>query len=161
MNYRNPIVATLSFTFVAANAFVYLFLMIAIVPYWQELSGTEVQQWFSGPFSRFAHLMVPVHLLAISTTVAACWLHRGEGRTRRLWYIALGTLLISQGFNFTLYGGVLNPSLAAPELAASETLNVLDDWDLYHKVRTLFVCLSLACLGVVSVRSRASPLNQV
>lgn len=158
MQTKGSTILTLSYTFVAANVAVYLFLMIAIVPYWQELSGTEIQDWFIDHFDRFAYLMVPVHLLAIGTTVAAYRAHRGgDPTTRRLWLVALVTLLISQAFNFTIYGFGFNPSLQSGTLEAAEALDTLDNWDVFHKVRTVFVAVSLICLATLSSRTRNEP----
>lgn len=155
---RKSTILTLSYTFVAANAFVYLFLMIAIVPYWQTLSGTEIQDWFIDHFPRFAFMMVPVHLLAIGTTIAAHRAHRGgDQTTRRLWLAALVTLLISQAFNFTIYAAGFNPSLQDATLDATEALDTLDNWDLFHKVRTASVMVSLVCLATLSSRTRSKP----
>lgn len=158
MQIKKSTILTLSYTFVAANVAVYLFLMIAIVPYWQGLSGTEIQDWFSDHFGRFAYLMVPVHLLAIGTTIAAYRTHRGgDQTTRRLWLVALVTLLISQAFNFTIFGFDFNPSLQTGTLEPTEALDTLDDWDLFHKVRTAFVVISLSCLATLSSRAPTEP----
>lgn len=159
MQTKKSTILTLSYTFVAANAFVYLFLMIAIVPYWQTLSGTEIQDWFIDHFGRFAYMMVPVHLLAIGTTIAAYRTHRGgDQTTKRLWLAALVTLLISQAFNFTIYAAAFNPDLQSGTLEAADALDTLDNWDLLHKVRTAFVVVSLLCLAMLSSRTRSEPV---
>ncbi|MEM9613670.1 MAG: DUF1772 domain-containing protein [Actinomycetota bacterium] len=136
------------------NAAVYVFLAVAIVPYWQTLSGTEIQQWFADHFGRFATMMVPVHLLAITTTIAAAAVSRrrwtGEGR---LWIVVLVGLLTSQAFNFTLFAVVLNPDLSSQTLTAAEALSTLDDWDTYHTVRTVFVLASAVAIIVLTTRS--------
>lgn len=128
---------------IVTNAAVYLFLAVAIVPYWQTLSGAEIQSWFGEHFGRFAPMMVPVHMLAIVTTLAAAWVHRGRtGTDRILWVIVVVGLLVSQAFNFTVYAQSLNPDLTSGELTAAAALDTLDTWDSLHLVRTAFVIIS-------------------
>lgn len=153
--YRQTTAFTLSFTFVTAISFVYLFIATSIVPYWQTLSGTEIQMWFQDHFGRFATLMVPVHLLSIITTITAFVMHRRErGLHRILWLVALITLLICQFFNFVVYGANFNPALSSGTREASAALELLDQWDFYHVIRTLAICLSLICLMIISIRTR-------
>lgn len=147
---RNRRIVTTSFVLVTTNAAVFLFLAIAIVPYWQELSGEQIQDWFADPFSRFSWMMVPVHLLAIGTTVTAFIVERRRsGRSPWIWWVALGGLLISQAFNFTVYGSVLNPDLASQTLDADEALHTLDTWAALHWIRTAFVVAAVAALAAI------------
>lgn len=144
----------LAFTFVSAVTFVYLLIAIALVPYWQELTGTEIQAWWSGPFTRFAYLMVPVHLLSIITMVYAFMANRkGENVLKSLWVVALLGLLICQIFNFSIFGSVWNISLQSGTLDPSVALETFDNWDFYHTIRTLSVCISLVSLIVIGIRS--------
>jgi len=48
------LVFLLSFIFILTVVAVYLFIATAIVPYWQDLSEAEVQDWFAGPLVRFS-----------------------------------------------------------------------------------------------------------
>ena len=148
------VLRSLSRLFIVTNTAVYLFLAVAIVPYWQTLSGTETQQWFAEHFDRFATMMVPVHLLAITTTIAAAIVSRrrweGEGR---LWIVILVGLLASQAFNFSLFAVDLNPDLSSQTLTAAEALDTLDDWDTYHRVRTLLVVPSAIAIVILTTRS--------
>ena len=66
--------------------------------------------------------------------------------------IALITLLICQGFNFGLYGGVYNLALQSGTLEAQEALTTFDNWDFYHTVRTISVCISLVALIIIGLR---------
>lgn len=153
--YRKTTAFTLAFILVTAISFVYLFIAIAIVPYWQTLSGIEVQTWFQDHFGRFAILMAPVHILSIITTITAFVMHRKEKATlRMLWIIALITLLICQFFNFVVYGGNFNIALSSGTLEDSAALATLDQWDFYHTVRTISVCISMLCLAGISITSR-------
>lgn len=145
----------LAFTFVAAVTFVYLFIAIALVPYWQELTGTEIQDWWSGPFTRFAYMMVPVHLLSIITIIVAYRAHRNEEKPiKNLWILALVTLLICQAFNFSIFGFDFNPSLQSGTLENAIALETLDNWDFYHVIRTLSVCISLIALIIIGIKSK-------
>ncbi|WP_425234906.1 hypothetical protein [Ulvibacterium sp.] len=148
-----------AFTFVGAITFIYTFIAIALVPYWQELSGTEIQSWWSGPFTRFSNIMVPLHILSIITMVYAFIKNRKESNGKVLWLITLITLLICQGFNFGLYGGIYNPALQSGALEAQEALSTFDDWDFYHTVRTIFVCVSLVTLIIIGLTQKAK-INQ-
>ena len=148
-----------AFTFVSAVAFIYVFIAIGLVPYWQELSGIEIQSWWSGPFTRFSNIMVPIHLLSIGTMVYAFIKNRKEINSKALWLIALITLLICQGFNFGLYGGVYNPALQSGALEAQEALNTFDDWVFYHTIRTISVCVSLITLIIICSTQKSS-INQ-
>jgi hypothetical protein len=141
----------LSCAFILAVAWIYLLLAIAIVPYWQTLSGTEVQAWFAGPFVRFSYLMVPVHLLSIITTVAAYIMNR-KGPHETLFLVAMVTLLICQAFNFTLFGANYNPALQSQSLTPDAALAVLDQWDFYHLVRTVSVCVSAITMMVITTK---------
>ena len=153
---RKHIAYIFAFTFVSAVAFIYLLISIALVPYWQELSGTEIQAWWSGPFIRFSYLMVLVHVLSIVTSIYAYILHRKEKRPLDLlWLFALVTLLICQLFNFGLYGSVYNPALQSGTLEASEALEIFDKWAFYHHIRTASVCISMVLLIVIGVRPRS------
>lgn len=144
----------LAFTFVAAVTFVYLLIAIALVPYWQELSGTEIQAWWADPFTRFSFLMVPVHLLSIITMVYAFIVNRkGENAPKTLWIVALLGLLICQIFNFTIFGSVWNLELQSGTLEPQIALETFDNWDFYHTIRTLFVCISLISLVVLGIKS--------
>lgn len=143
-----------SFTFVGAIAFIYAFMAIALVPYWQELSGTEIQSWWSGPFTRFSNIMVPLHLLSIITMAYAFIKNRKESKDKALWFIALITLLICQGFNFGLYGGVYNPALQSGTLETQEALSTFDDWAFYHTIRTISVCMSLVTLIIIGLKQK-------
>lgn len=144
----------LAFTFVAAVTFVYLFIAIALVPYWQELSGTEIQTWWSDPFTRFSYMMVPVHLLSIITIIIAYRAHRNEGGSiKKLWVLALVTLLICQAFNFSIFAFDFNPSLQSGTLDEATALDTFDNWDFYHIIRTLSVCISLTTLIVIGIKS--------
>ena len=109
----------LSFISIVTVAAVFLFIATGMVPYWQELSGTEIQDWFAGPFTRFAYMMIVVHLLSIGTTIWAFILHRkSEQPLGMLWLVALVTLMICQGFNFTLFGANYNLALQSGALEA-------------------------------------------
>ncbi|MEM6698581.1 MAG: hypothetical protein AAF599_09305, partial [Bacteroidota bacterium] len=121
-NQKNYAAYIFAFTFVSAVAFIYVFIAIALVPYWQELSGTEIQVWWSGAFTRFSNIMVPIHFLSIITMIYAFIVNRKGRNNQILWLIALITLLICQGFNFGLYGGVYNPALQSGTLEAQEAL---------------------------------------
>ncbi|MEM7131582.1 MAG: DUF1772 domain-containing protein [Chloroflexota bacterium] len=146
---------TLCFVLVTAISFVYLFMAIGLVPYWQTLSGTEIQTWFQEPFGRFGTLMGPVHILSIIATITAYVMHRKEtGVLRWLWLVALITLLICQFFNFVIYGANFNPSLQSGTLEPDAALALFDWWDFWHIVRTISVCISMVCLGIISIISR-------
>ena len=152
---RKKIAYTFSFTFVTAIAFIYLLISIALVPYWQALSGIEIQAWWSGPFARFSYLMVPLHLLSIFTSVYANSLHRKEGQALRLiWLFALITLLICQAFNFGLHGSIYNPALQSGTLGASEALEIFDNWSFYHHIRTASVCVSMTLLIFIGIQTK-------
>lgn len=145
----------LAFTFVAAVTFVYLLISIALVPYWQELSGTEIQAWWAGPFARFAYLMVPVHLLSIITMVYAFVVNRKrEKAPKNLWVVALIGLLICQIFNFSIFGSVWNLSLQSGTLEPLAALELFDNWDFYHNIRTISVTISLISLIAIGIYSK-------
>lgn len=140
----------LSFVLVVTIAAVFLFLATAIVPYWQELSGSEVQDWFAGPFNRFSYMMVPVHLLSIAALGSAYVLHR-KSNLHGLFLLALAALLFCQAFNFTLYGAVLNPALQSQQLSDAEALATLDRWGFFHVLRTLGALVSAVVLMAIIV----------
>lgn len=145
----------LAFTFVSAVAFVYLLIAIALAPYWQTLSGADIQAWWSGPFTRFSYLMVPVHLLSILTTIYAYTVHRKDEKPfNQLWLLALIMLLICQVFNFTLHGSVYNPALQSGILEEAEALSTFDNWDFYHTIRTAAVCISLLALIIIGAYNK-------
>ncbi len=145
-----------SFLFVAVNAGVFLFLGIGIVPYWESLTGEELQTWFADHFGRFSWMMIPVHLLAISTTITAFVLaRRHDGGSTATWWIALVGLLSSQAFNFTIFGNVLNPDLSSQTLDPAEALDTLDTWRTLHWIRTALVLASAAAF-VRLVATRAA-----
>ena len=139
----------LAYAFILIVAAVYVFLAIAIVPYWYDLSGEELQAWFGGPFQRFAIMMVPVHFLSIFTTVITFIIHR-NGAHLRLFVLALVTLLICQAFNFTLFATDLNPALQSGSLSDEQALFVLDRWNLWHQVRTGSVVVSALTMFVLA-----------
>lgn len=146
----------LAFIFIVTVAAVYLFIASAIVPYWQELSGTEIQDWFAGPFVRFSYMMIFVHVMSIGTTIWAFVLHRrAEKPLKGLWVLALVTLLICQAFNFTLFGGNYNLALQSGTLDPETALQTLDNWDLFHKMRTASVCISAIAMALIFMRSKA------
>ena len=147
-NQHQAITFILAFTFVSAVAFIYVFIAIGLVPYWQELSGTEIQAWWSGPFTRFSNIMVPLHILSIISIIYAFSLHR-KGNNKVLWLMALVTLLICQAFNFGLFGSVYNLALQSGSLEPKDALETFDSWDFYHNVRTISVCLSLVFLILI------------
>lgn len=154
MNRRQNTAYILAFTFVSAVTFIYLLIAIALVPYWQSLSGVAIQEWWSGPFTRFSYLMVPVHLLSIITMIYAYVINRKAVKPlNRYWLIALITLLICQAFNFALHGSVYNLALQSGTLGADKALNVFDQWDFYHNLRTASVCISLLFLILIGIRS--------
>lgn len=144
----------LAFIFNLTVAAVFLFIAVGIVPYWQELSGAEIQTWFAGPFTRFSYMMIFVHFMSIGMTVWAFVLHhRSERPLGALWLIALVTLLICQAFNFTLFGANYNLALQSGVLEPEAALQILDNWDFYHKVRTASVCISVAVMGLIFMLS--------
>ena len=157
--YKNNATYIFAFTFVSAVAFIYVFIAIALVPYWQELSGIEIQSWWSGPFTRFSNIMVPLHLLSIITMIFAFIVNRKKSDNKSLWLIALVTLLICQGFNFGLYGPVYNPALQSGTLEAKEALTIFDNWDLYHIIRTISVCVSLGTLIIIGLKKNSTIPN--
>lgn len=140
----------LAFVFSVTVAAVFLFLATAFVPYWQEMSGTEVQSWFAGPFTRFSTMMVPTHFLSIATLGLAVFLHRKTDLSLLLIF-AFAALLVCQGFNFTLYGAVLNPALQSQVLPAEEALATLDRWAFFHVVRTvaIWLCVIALCAAII------------
>ncbi|MEM7660437.1 MAG: hypothetical protein AAF399_30315 [Bacteroidota bacterium] len=146
----------LAYTFVSAVAFIYAFIAIALVPYWQELSGPGIQDWWSGPFTQFATIMVPLHVLSILSIIYAFTIHR-KGRDKILWVLALATLLICQAFNFGVYGPIYNPALQSGALESNEALTTFDSWAFYHGVRTIAVCCSLVFLLVIGIRQPSTP----
>ncbi|MEO0565567.1 MAG: hypothetical protein AAF125_25900 [Chloroflexota bacterium] len=141
-----------SYTFIATVAAVYLFIAIAIVPYWQTLSGTEIQAWFGAHFGNFATMMVPVHGLTILTTIALFVVNRKATGTRRvLWLVMLVSMLICEvGFS-AYFGAVLNDPLSSGALEADIALATLDQWDTLHVVRTVFIFIALVCLIVLQL----------
>ena len=143
----------LSFILVTTIAAVFLFIGTALVPYWQEMSGSEVQEWFAGPFSRFSYMMVPVHFLSMAALGAAYFLHRKTSLSRII-LLAFVALLFCQAFNFTLYGGVLNPALQSQELSNAEALATLDRWAFFNAIRTLGVIVSSLALMAIIVKGR-------
>lgn len=153
---KNRTAYIFSLTIVSAVAFIYVFIAVALVPYWQELSGTEIQSWWSGPFSRFSNIMVPLHLLSILTMVYAFIVNRKGSNHKALWAIALITLLICQGFNFGLHGAIYNPALQSGTLEAQEALSILDNWGFYHIIRTISVCVSLVSLIIIGLKQRTT-----
>lgn len=153
-NQKNYTAYIFAFTFVSAVAFIYVFIAIALVPYWQELSGIEIQTWWSGPFTRFSNIMVPLHFLSIITMIYAFIKNRKGSNNAILWFIALVTLLICQVFNFGLYGGVYNPALQSGTLEAQEALTTFDNWDFYHTIRTISVCVSLVSLIIIGLTKK-------
>ena len=147
--------STLAFTFVAAVTFIYLFLAVAMVPYWQTLDGTEIQIWWSGPFTNFSTIMVPIHLLSMVTITFGFIKHRQDKTVLRvLWIVALVGLFVCQGFNFIYYGGTLNPALQSGNLSEAEAIVTFDDWDFYQTVRTAFAGLSLIALMKIVVAKK-------
>lgn len=145
----------LAFTFTAAVTFIYLLISIALVPYWQELSGIEIQAWWAGPFTRFSYLIVPVHLLSIVTMIYAFIVNRkGENAPKGLWIVALLGLLICQIFNFTIFGSVWNLELQSETLDPSVALETFDKWDFYHNIRTLSVSIGLVALLAIGIKSK-------
>lgn len=150
---RKTTAFTLSFILITAISFVYLFIATAIVPYWQGLSGIEIQAWFMDHFGRFAYLMVPVHFLSIITIIIAYIMHRKDD-TKRLWLLALVTLLICQFFNFVVFGFNFNTALSSGTLDPAVALATLDQWGFYHVIRTISICISLISLGVISIISK-------
>ena len=155
MNTRNQRLSfLLSYVSIVTVAGVYLFIASALVPYWQGLSGTEIQDWFAGPFARFAYMMILVHLMSIGTTIWAFLLHRrSEQPLGMLWLVALVTLMICQVFNFTLFGGNYNLALQSGALDPEVALQTMDNWDFFHKVRTASVCVSAIVMSVIFMRS--------
>ena len=145
---------TFAFTFASAITFIYAFIAIALVPYWQELSGTEIQSWWSGPFTRFLNIMGPLHILSIITIIYAFITNRKRSDHKTLWLIALITLLICQGFNFGLHGAIYNPALQSGILEAQEALATLDNWALYHTIRTISVSVSLFSLIIIGLKQK-------
>lgn len=135
----------MSVLFVITIAAVFLFIATAMVPYWQEMTGSEVQDWFAGPFVRFSYMMVPVHFLSIASLVLTYVLYR-KTHFKRTILVALIALLVCQAFNFALYGAVLNPALQSQELSSEVALATLDRWDLFHTIRTFFVAASALAL---------------
>ena len=67
--------------------------------------------------------------------------------TKRLWLVALITLLICQFFNFVVYGGNFNVALSSGTLDPAVALDTLDQWGFYHIIRTISVCISMVTLG--------------
>ncbi|MEO0670193.1 MAG: hypothetical protein AAFZ99_19930 [Pseudomonadota bacterium] len=155
MNTRNQRLSfLLSYVSIVTVAGVYLFIASALVPYWQGLSGMGIQDWFAGPFTRFAYMMILVHLMSIGTTIWAFLLHRrSEQPLGMLWLVALVTLMICQVFNFTLFGGNYNLALQSGALDPEVALQTLDNWDFFHKVRTASVCVSAIVMSVIFMRA--------
>ncbi len=141
----------LSVIFSTIVAAVFLFIAVGLVPYWQELSGQEVKDWFAGPFNRFSLMMVPVHFLSMLALGLAYALHR-KTDLGRLILLALVALLVCQGFNFTLYGAVLNPTLQSPETTADAALTTLDRWHFFHNIRTFAVLLCVVALFAATLK---------
>lgn len=135
-------------------AAVFLFIASGLVPYWQELSGREVQSWFAGPFTRFAYMMIFVHLMSIGTMIWAFVVHRrADQPLRTYWLVALVTLLVCQAFNFTLFGANYNLALQSQSLVPEVALQTIDNWDFFHKIRTASVSLSTIAMAVIFMRS--------
>lgn len=145
------------FMFVTAITFIYLLISIALIPYWQGLSGNEIQAWWSGSFTRFSYLMVPLHLLSIILGIYAYFVHRkAEKPLNLLWLFALITLLICQAFNFGLHGSIYNPALQSGSLEASIALETFDNWSFYHHIRTGSICISMIVLIMIGIRSNTT-----
>lgn len=143
----------LAFIFTLTVAAVFLFIASGLVPYWQELSGTEVQKWFAGPFTRFAYMMIFVHLMSIGSIIWAFVVHRrAEQPLRTYWFIALVTLLACQGFNFTLFGANYNLALQSRMLEPEVALQTMDNWDFFHNIRTALVCVSVIAMVLISIQ---------
>lgn len=146
----------LTFTFVSAIAFIFLFIAVGMVPFWQQLSGIEIQAWWSDHFVKFGFLMIFIHLLSIITSIYAYRLNRKEDdkQIKRLWLIALVTLLICQALNFVLYGGFYNAALMSGTLEPQIALETFDNWCFYHKVRTAFVWFSFISFIIIGIKSK-------
>lgn len=144
----------LAFIFTLTLAAVFLFIASGMVPYWQKLSGAELQSWFAGPFTRFAYMMIVVHLMSIGTMIWAFALHRrAEQSIKKLWYIAFVTLVIWQAFNFTLFGVNYNLALQSGTLDPDVALQTMDSRVFFHKVRKASVYVSVVALALIFLRS--------
>lgn len=144
----------LAFTSTLTVAAVFLFIASGMVPYWQELSGNEIQTWFAGPFTRFAYMMILVHLMSIGTMIWAFIVHRRtEQPLWTYWLVALVTLLVCQAFNFTLFGANYNLALQSGTLAPDVALQTMDNWDFFHKIRTASICVSTIAMMMIFMRS--------
>ena len=148
----------LSLTCAVAVAFIYLFIAISVVPYWQTLDGPAVQSWFAEHFGRFSYLMVPLHCLAIITIIWAYVRQLGAPSPMRwLWLLALVGMMICQGFNFLYFHSQLNVPLQSEELAPEHALATLDKWDSLHWIRTWAVSASVdAMVAIALMQSRLS-----
>jgi hypothetical protein len=96
--------------------------------------------------------MIFIHLLSIISTIYAYNVHSKQ--LKRLWLIALVTLLICQALNFVRYGGFYNTALMSGTLEPQIALETFDNWDFYHKVRTAFIWISFISLIVIGIKSK-------
>ena len=98
-------------------------------------------------------MMVPVHFLSMAALGTAYVLHRKTSLSR-IFLLALVALLFCQAFNFTLYGGILNPALQSQELSDADALATLDRWAFFNVIRTLGAIVSLLALMRIIVMGR-------
>lgn len=131
---------------------VYLFIGIAIIPFWQTLSGIEIQVWFRDHFVRFPTMMNLVHILS-TISMTACYIvfRKSDKRTHLLALTALIFLILCEATYPLIYADA-NAALSSVELSPEEALTTLDGWTYWHPIRTLFTGITLLCLGIMNTR---------
>lgn len=140
----------LAFAAISALAAIYVFQMVALVPYWRGLQSEPLQAWFASHWPRVYLLIVPLHLGSVLVFCCAFVLRKGRGR-HLIWWIALLGLAVAVGVTFSLFAFVLTPRLQSGSLTETSVAATLDLWLIGHAIRTAAILISAAAMGTLAV----------
>jgi hypothetical protein len=125
----------------------FLFIAIVMVEFWQAIEPAVFLDWMQANFFRFPLLMVPLNLISLLLTIAACgsaWKSRSPSKLP----LILSALCILAGtITFPIYFAGANSEFLTRSIDLSEVSAAIDTWSNWHWLRTI---LAIAAVGFAS-----------
>lgn len=148
-NQNTNLILAILFNSLFVGAF--LFIAVAIVPFWQSITDSEIVIWFNNNFEKFPMLMIPLNLLTFVTISLSMYHNRKQPSTKKIWLIALIFIFLCS-ITYPVFFDGTNKAILASTDQNDHIKTLIDQWEIWHYVRTGFAMLSLLSLLMISLK---------
>ncbi len=131
----------------------FLFIAVAIVPFWQSLKGADVTVWFNNNFGRFPKLMVPLNLLTFIAISTGLYQNRKNIDTKKYWWLAFIFIFLCS-ITYPIFFDGANTAISSGNSLDESINSLIDSWETWHYLRSALSFLSLSILFKISLYNK-------